>query len=388
MKERIVTPVTSADFKEFARRRLPRFLIDYIDGGCNNEDTLRANEQRLRAIGLRQRVMRDVSRVNTEATLLGRDCSMPLALAPVGMAGMMARRGEVMGARAADRAGVPFTLSTVGICSYDEVARAAASPPWFQLYMLRDRDVVRDLLQRVRDQGCDTLLFTVDLAVPGMRHRDVRNGMLGGSPLDSALAKATQLALRPRWIMDVALGGKPLNFGNLAHLVPDPNDLNAYKSWIDAQFDPSVTWEDIAWLRDIWPGKLVIKGVLEVDDAQAAARVGADGIVVSNHGGRQLDSVAASIDKLPAIAAAVGAQLTVFMDGGVRGGIDIAKALACGAHGVLIGRPWVWAAAGGGQTGLERLLRNFREELAVAMALLGVNSIAELDASALDGGTG
>jgi L-lactate dehydrogenase (cytochrome) len=309
---------------------------------------------------------------------------MPVALAPVGMAGMFSRRGEVIGLRAADRADIPFSLSTLGVCTMEELRAASASPFWFQLYMMRDRAAVQRLLGRARENGCETLLFTVDLPMPGLRHRDVRNGMIGRPTLKARLGKVRQLVTRPGWICDVGLLGKPHTIGNLADVVPDPTDLNAYKAWIDTQFDPSVTWKDIEWLRRIWDGKLYIKGVLEGDDARAAADVGADGVVVSNHGGRQLDSVASSIAKLPEVVAAVGDRVEVLLDGGVRSGVDVLKAVALGARGVLIGRPWVWAAAGAGQQGLTDLLETFRRELQVAMALAGVSNIAGVGPEIID----
>lgn len=370
-----VVPVTVDDYRRRACRRLPRFLFDYLDGAANAEATAAANVQDFARYQLRQRVMRNVDGVSTATELAGQPVSMPLALAPVGMAGMYARRGEVQGARAAQAAGVPFTLSTLGICSVEEVS-AAARAPWFQLYMLRDRAVVQALLERAQRAGCDTLLFTVDLPVAGMRLRDYRNGMLGGG-VPGRLSYLAQLATSPAWAFDVGIKGKPHQVGNLSEVVPDPDDLDAYKAFIDAQFDPSVTWKDIEWLRDIWPGRLLIKGVLEVEDAHAAVGAGADGLVVSNHGGRQLDGVASSIASLPAIAAALGERTEILMDGGVRSGIDLAKALALGAHGALIGRAWVYTVAAGGEAAVTDLLSVFQRELATAMALMGIRSIEE-----------
>jgi L-lactate dehydrogenase (cytochrome) len=379
-----VAPVTSADYRRLAEKRLPRFLFDYVDGGANEERTMAVNVADFGALRLRQRVMRDVSAIDTSTTLAGQKAEIPLALAPVGMAGMFARRGEVMGIRAADQAGVPFTLSTVGICTIEEVRAAAVGPFWFQLYMMRDREVVQRLLSRARAGGCTALLFTVDLAVAGLRYRDFRNGMLGRDTPRARFAKAWQLGTRPAWIRDVGLLGKPHCFGSLSDVVPDPTDLHAYKAWIDAQFDPTVTWKDIEWLRRIWDGKLYIKGVLEPDDARAAVDAGADGVVVSNHGGRQLDSVASSASKLPGVVAAVGDRVEVLVDGGIRGGIDVLKAVALGARGALIGRPWIWAMAGAGQQGLSDLLAGFKLELQVAMALAGVARIADVDRGMLD----
>jgi L-lactate dehydrogenase (cytochrome) len=380
VRRRSVVPVTAEDYQVLARRRLPRFLMDYVDGGASKEDSMLANEDDFRLLSLRQRVMHDVSGVDTITVLGGRQVSMPLALAPIGMAGMMARRGEVLAARAAAVAGVPFALSTVGICPVEEVNAAASQPCWFQLYMLRDRGVVEALLQRAAAAGCDTLLFTVDLAVTGMRHRDTQNGMLGGAPL----AKALQLLLRPRWLLDVGLRGKPHSFGHLSDRVTEPNDLASYKAFVDAQFDPSVTWKDIEWLRARWRGRLIIKGVMSGEDALAAAASGADGVVVSNHGGRQLDGVSSSLRKLPEVAAAVGERLEVLMDGGVRCGTDVVKAVASGADGVLIGRPWIWAMAARGEQGLQDYLSVLRQEIAATMALMGINRIDELNAELLE----
>jgi L-lactate dehydrogenase (cytochrome) len=381
-----VIPVTVDDYRRRARFRLPGFLFDYLDGGANSEETMAANVSDFSRYRLKQRVMRDVEGVDTSTTLADHAASMPLVLAPVGMAGMYARRGEVQGARAAKNAGVPFTTSTLGICPVEEVAAAIQQPFWFQLYMLRDRDLVLKLLERAQAAGCGTLVFTVDLAVTGMRLRDYRNGMLGGG-IPGQLSKLAQIVSSPLWAVDVGLRGKPHNFGNLREVVPDPDDLDAYKAFIDSQFDPTVTWDDIAWLRSIWKGKILIKGVLEVGDARAAVDTGADGVIVSNHGGRQLDGVASSISKLAAISAAVGERSEVFMDGGVRNGIDVVKALALGARGVLIGRPWVYAMAARGEAGLTDLLALFQREIATAMALVGVKTIAEITPELLEAPT-
>ena len=378
-----VTPVSVDDYRVRARRRLPAFLYDYIEGGANDEDTSAANVSEFRNYRLKQRVMRNVDNVDTRTTLAGHSASMPLALAPVGMAGMFARRGEVQGARAAQKAGIPFTTSTVGICPVEEVAAAIRQPFWFQLYMLRDRDLILKLLARAQAAGCDTLAFTVDLPVAGMRLRDFRNGMLGGG-IPGKLSQLAQIVTSPLWAVDVGLRGKPHNFGNLREVVPDPDDLDAYKAFIDAQFDPTVTWEDIGWLRSVWDGKILIKGVLEPDDALAAVDKGADGVIVSNHGGRQLDGVASTISKLAGVTAAVGDRTEVYLDGGVRSGIDVVTALALGARGVLIGRPWVYAIAGCGEAGLVDLLDVFQREIATAMALMGVNRVEEITPDLID----
>ena len=378
-----VTPITVADYRLRARWKLPRFLFDYLDGGANDERTAARNTADFGEFRLKQHVMHDVSSVTTTTTLAGDAASMPVALAPVGMAGMYARRGEVQGARAAERAGIPFTTSTVGICPVEEIRSATRRPFWFQLYMMRDRDFVLEMLKRAQAAGCQTLVFTVDLAVAGMRLRDYRNGMLGGG-WQGKVSQLLQLATSPLWAFDVGLKGKPHNFGNISHKVANPNDLVAYKAFVDAQFDPSVTWQDIRWLRDHWQGKILIKGVMEVDDARAAADAGADGVVVSNHGGRQLDGVASSISKLPAVATALGERIEIYMDGGVRSGIDVVKAVALGARGVLIGRPWIYALAARGEQGVVDLLDVFQREIAIAMALLGVNRIEDITADLIE----
>ena len=378
-----IVPATTLDYRRLSEKRLPRFLFDYIDGGANDAVTLAANVTDLPKIRIKQNVLRDVSTLDTASTIAGESVGMPVVLAPVGMAGMFARRGEVMGVRAADQAGIPFTLSTVGICSVQEVRASAKRPFWFQLYMLRDREAVQSILERVAIAGVTALAFTVDLPMAGLRHRDTRNGMLAKS-LTSTLSRAWQLGTRLPWCYDVGLRGKPHAFGNISDMIADPTDLHEYKKWIDAQFDPSVTWKDIEWLRGIWKGKLFLKGIQELPDAKRAVDVGTDGIVVSNHGGRQLDGVASSISKLPQIADAVGDRLEVLMDGGVRSGLDVFKAVAMGAKGVMIGRPWVWAISGAGEAGLSALLATFKREMEVAMALSGVARVADINLGHID----
>ncbi len=376
-------PATAGDFRERARARLPRFLADYIDGGATDEQTLAANVSDWAQVHLRQRVLVNVDRIDTSTTLAGQNCKLPVVLAPIGLAGMMARRGEAQAVRAANNAGIPFTLSTVGICPLNEVQAAASEPFWFQLYMIRDRALVQSLLQKAWNAGCRTLVFTVDLPLPGMRHGDTRNGLSATGPR-SVLLKASQVLTRPGWVWNVAVKGKPLSFGNLADAVPSARDLDAFKAWVDSQFDPTVTWADIAWLRDQWRGKLLLKGILDEDDALAAVQVGADGIVVSNHGGRQLDGVASTASKLPAIVSAVGDRTEVLVDGGIRSGVDVFRALALGAKGVLIGRPWIWALAAEGEEGVHRLLASWQQELRLAMTLTGVTRIADIGAAQLD----
>jgi L-lactate dehydrogenase (cytochrome) len=371
---------STTDFREAARRRLPRFLFDYIDGGAYAERTLARNVADLADLSLRQRVLKDVSRVSTKATLFGVEQAMPIALAPVGLTGMYARRGECQAARAAARKGVPFCLSTVGVCDVDEVARASSAPIWFQLYVLRDRAFMRDLLARAANAGATTLVFTVDMPVPGARYRDAHSGMSGPN---AAARRVMQAMFKPSWAWDVGVMGRPHTLGNVAPVLGDNSGLEDFMGWLGANFDPSIQWKDLEWIREVWKGPLVIKGVLDPEDAKAAADIGADGIVVSNHGGRQLDGVLSSARALPAIAEAVGDRLTVLADSGVRSGLDVVRMLALGAHGVLLGRAWVYALAARGETGVTQLLDLFEKEMRVAMALTGVNSVAEIDRSIL-----
>lgn len=376
-------PATAADLRLRAQAKLPRFLFDYVDGGATDEQTLRANEAAWSGVTLRQRVLRDVDGVDTSTTLAGQPCRMPLALAPLGLGGLLARRGEVQAARAAEAAGVPFTLSTVGICPLGEVQAAVQQPIWFQLYMLRDRGIVQALLQRAWAAGCRTLVFTVDLPTSGMRHRDTRNG-LSASAGRATLIKAAHLLSRPGWIWDVGVRGKPHGFGNLHDQVPLAQDMDAFKAWIDTQFDHTVTWSDIEWVRSQWPGTVLLKGILDEEDARQAVRSGVQGLVVSNHGGRQLDGVAATACKLPGIVRAVDGALTVLVDGGVRSGVDVFRALTLGAQGVLIGRPWAWALAAGGEAALTDLLRSWQRELQLAMTLAGVTRVSDIGPAQLD----
>ncbi len=353
---------------------MPRVLFDYIDGGAYAETTLAANVGDLRALTLRQRVLRDVSTLSTETTLFGQTLSMPVVLSPVGLAGMYARRGEGQAARAAKAAGVPFTLSTVGVCSAAEVAEAAGTPPWFQLYMTRDRAFMADVLARISALGCPVLVFTVDLPVPGARYRDVRNGMIA-TTTGQRIAQALDGVAHPAWLWDVHINGRPHVLGNVAAAAQDLKRLVEFWGWIGRNFDPSVTWDDIAWVRERWKGPIVLKGVLDVADARLAAEIGVESIVVSNHGGRQLDGAPSTIAALPPIAEAVGDRLTVLMDGGVRSGLDLLKALASGAKACLIGRAWAWALGARGEAGVAHVLEIVRQELRTAMALTGCTDV-------------
>lgn len=381
-----LAPATVPDYRELARRRLPRQLFDYIDGGAFAEATLAANEADLRALRLRQRVLRDVSRRSLATTVLGQPFAMPLILAPVGFAGMFARRTEVLAARAAEAAGITFCESTLSICSIEEVASAATRPPWFQLYVMKDRGYAEALVARARAANCSALVLTVDLPVTSRRYRDVRNGLHGNLSRLNLARRQLDLLRHPRWVADVALRGRPLTFGNLQDAVPEGRVPQDFQRWVDGQFDPTVTWDDLEWLRGQWSGPIVLKGILEPDDAREAVHRGADAIIVSNHGGRQLDDTPSTIAALPAVVEAVDGACEVLMDGGVRSGLDVAKALALGARACLIGRPWVYAAAGAGEAGLDRLLASFADGMMVALALMGLNDVAELDGSALLGG--
>ena len=370
-----MNPVCVADYRLAARARLPKVLFDYIDGGSYAEETLAANVADLQAVRLRQRVLRDVSKLSMATELFGQPFSMPVALSPIGLAGMYSRRGEAAAARAAKLAGVPFILSTVGVCAIDEVAKAAA-PPWFQLYMLRDRGFVAEMMARAREAGCPVLVFTVDLPVPGSRYRDARNGMTGNT-LAARLAQARDGLAHPGWLWDVWLNGRPHTPGNIAAVAPDLASLTQFWTWIGRNFDPSVTWKDIDWVREHWDGPLVIKGVLDAEDAREAARIGADGIVVSNHGGRQLDGVASGIAALPAVVEAVGDRVSVLMDGGVRSGLDVLRALALGAKACLIGRAWAFALGARGEAGVVHMLQIMKAELRVALSLTGCVDVHE-----------
>jgi L-lactate dehydrogenase (cytochrome) len=371
---------STTDFREAARRKLPRFLFDYIDGGAYAERTLARNVSDLADLSLRQRVLKDVSQVDTSTTLFGHYQALPIALAPVGLTGMYARRGECQAAKAAAAKGVPFCLSTVSVCDLAEVSKASPAPIWFQLYVLRDRAFMRDLLARAADAGATALVFTVDMPVPGARYRDAHSGMSGPN---AAARRLVQAAFKPGWAWDVGVMGRPHTLGNVAPVLGANSGLEDFMGWLGANFDPSIQWKDLDWIRDQWKGPLIIKGVLDPEDAKAAADIGADGIVVSNHGGRQLDGVLSSARALPAIAEAVGDRLTVLADGGVRSGLDVVRMLALGAKGVLLGRAFIYALAARGGPGVSQLLDLIEKEMRVAMALTGVNTLAEIDRSIL-----
>lgn len=374
-----------ADFREAARRKLPRFLFEYIDGGSYGEVTLRRNMDDLAAIALRQRVLRDVSEIDLSATLFGAEQALPVALAPIGLAGLNARRGEAQAVRAANKAGVPFTLSTVSACPLGEVAAAATHPFWFQLYMIRDRGFMRELLAQAMAAKCSALVFTVDMPVPGSRYRDVRTGLTGAPGLTGAAWRGFQAALRPGWAWDVGVRGRPHHLGNIVPVLKGRTGLNDFFAWARANFDAAITWRDLDFIRSEWTGPLIIKGILDPEDAREAAALGADGLIVSNHGGRQLDGVLSTARALPPIADAVGDRLAVLADGGVRSGLDVVRLLALGAKGVLLGRAWAYALAAGGEAGVTKMLGLIAAEMRVAMALTGVTRIDQISRANLAG---
>jgi L-lactate dehydrogenase (cytochrome) len=372
---------STLDFREAARRRLPRFLFDYADGGANDEHTLRRNVLDLAEVPLRQRVLMGGGEVNLSTTLFGHERPLPVMLGPVGIAGMYRRRGETQAARAASKVGIPFCLSTVSLCSLAEVVQAAGSGSvWFQLYVIRDRAFMRDLLATAESAGVQALVFTVDMPVPGARYRDAHSGMSGPR---APLRRILQTLGKPAWAWDVGLHGRPHRLGNLEPVLGKASGLNDYMGWLGSNFDPSIVWKDLDWIRSSWKGPLIIKGILDPEDARAAADIGADGIVVSNHGGRQLDGVLSSARALPAIADAVGDRLTVLADSGIRSGLDVVRMLALGARGVLLGRAWLFALAARGEAGVAQLLELISREMRVAMTLTGAHSIADINRSNL-----
>jgi len=379
----MLLPASIEDYRSLAEKRVPRFLFSYLEGGSVEEITLRDNRDAWARKKLRQFVLRDVSECDLAATLLGEKLSMPLVMAPVGLAGLYRRRGEVQAVRAAAAAGVRFCLSTVGLCSVEEVRAATKAPFWFQLYMMRDRGIVKELLSRAKAAQCSALVFTIDLARIGIRYGDVRHGMTAQPTLKTRLARAADVLSHPRWLADVPLRGGPLVFGNLTEYVPKARHLEAFKTWVDSQFDPGLTWKDIEWLRRQWDGPILLKGILEPGDAQMAARMGIEGVVVSNHGGRQLDGAEATADALPRIVDAVADQLTLLVDGGIRYGNDIIKARALGAHGVMIGRAWIWALAARGEEGVRDVLRMLDNETRNSLGLMGISRLSDVNRDCL-----
>ena len=368
------------DYRALAKARLPHFLFEYLDGGSYDEVTLKRNIEDLRSVALKQRVLRDVSSIELSTELFGKRWALPVGVGPVGLSGLYARRGEVQAAKAAAVANVPFTLSTLSACSIDEVARAA--PLWFQLYIVKDRGFVSDMIARAKAAGCGALLLTVDLAVPGTRYRDYRAGLSGS--MRGPLSRMSQVLRRPHWAWDVAVRGRPMTMGNLEPVVGSNAALSDLMGWVARNFDASVTWKDVEWVRSQWDGPLVIKGILDPDDAREAVASGVDGLVVSNHGGRQLDGAWSSARALSPIADAVAGQIAVLADGGVRSGLDVVRMLALGADFVLLGRGWAYALAARGGTGVAHVLKLIEAEMRVAMALTACTSIAEVDEQILE----
>jgi L-lactate dehydrogenase (cytochrome) len=364
------------DFREAARRRLPPFLFDYIDGGAYAERTLARNVSDLSDIALRQRVLKGSEDLDLSVDLFGEKLNLPVVLAPVGLTGMYARRGEVQAARAAASRGVPFTLSTVSVCPIEEVAPAIDRPMWFQLYVLRDRGFMKSVLDRAKAAGVKTLVFTVDMPVPGARYRDARSGMSGPN---AEIRRMAQAMTHPAWAWDVGVRGTPHDLGNVSAYLGKPTGLADYIGWLAGNFDPSISWKDLQWIRDAWDGSMIIKGVLDPDDARDAVAFGADGVVVSNHGGRQLDGVLSTARALPPIAEAVQGRMKILMDSGVRSGLDVVRALALGADAVMIGRAFVYALAARGEAGVGHLLDLFEKEMRVAMTLTGAKRVSEID---------
>ncbi|WP_448090461.1 FMN-dependent L-lactate dehydrogenase LldD [Pseudomonas azerbaijanoccidentalis] len=371
---------SASDYREAARRKLPRFLFDYIDGGAYAEHTLRANSADLTGISLRQRILKNVETLSLETTLFDQPLSMPIVLAPVGLTGMFARRGEVQAVKAAQNKGIPLCLSTVSVCSIEEVVAQSEQAIWFQLYVLKDRGFMRNALERAKAAGVKNLVFTVDMPTPGARYRDAHSGMSG--PFASS-RRMLQAMTRPDWAFNVGLMGRPHDLGNISRYLGKAVTLEDYMGWLANNFDPSISWSDLEWIRDFWKGPMIIKGILDPQDAKDAVSFGADGIVVSNHGGRQLDGVLSTTKALPPIKQAIGDDLTVLVDSGIRSGLDVVRMLALGAKGVLLGRSMAYALAADGQRGVENMLGIFAREMRVAMTLTGVTSIDQIDESTL-----
>jgi len=366
------------DLRERARRKVPRAFFDYADAGSYSQQTLRANRDDLERITLRQRVLVDVSQRDLATSIIGEPARLPLALAPVGLCGMQHGDGEILACRAAQAAGIPFTLSTMSICSIEDVAAAVDKPFWFQLYVMRDRGFIKALIERAAAAKCNALVLTVDLQVLGQRHCDIRNGMT--VPPQIRLANLIDMATKPGWALSI-LQGKRKTFGNLAGHVRGMENVTSLAQWTNNQFDPALSWKDVEWVRGIWPGKLILKGILDVEDARIAAKTGASALVVSNHGGRQLDGAPSSISALPKIAGAAGSEIEIMFDGGIRSGQDVLRALALGARSCMIGRAYVYGLGAGGEAGVAKAIEILGKELDVSMALTGSKSVRDVDRS-------
>ncbi|KMT64867.1 FMN-dependent L-lactate dehydrogenase LldD [Catenovulum maritimum] len=370
----------STDYRKAAQAKLPPFLFHYIDGGSYSEHTLRKNVDDLSEIALKQRVLNNMSELDLKTEIFGEKLDLPIALAPVGLTGMYARRGEVQAAKAAENKGIPFTMSTVSVCPIEEVVPAIERPMWFQLYVLKDRGFMKNVLERAKAAGVKTLIFTVDMPVPGARYRDMHSGMSGPN---AAMRRVLQAMRHPQWAFEVGLLGKPHDLGNISTYRGEPTKLEDYIGWLGNNFDPSISWKDLEWIRDYWDGPMVIKGILDPGDAKDAVKFGADGIVVSNHGGRQLDGVMSSAKALPIIADAVKGDIKIMVDSGIRNGLDVVRMIAMGADLTLLGRSFIYALAAQGQSGVENLLDLYKKEMQVAMTLTGANSIADLSRDSL-----
>ncbi len=368
------------DLRAVARRRVPRAFFDYAEAGSYAQETLRAHREDMQRVKLRQRVLVDMSQRTLDTTILGEPSPLPFGLAPVAMAGLMHGDGEILACRAAQAAGIPSTLSTMSICSIEDVAAAVSNPFWFQLYVMRDRGFVRSLIERAAAAGCSALVVTVDLQVLGQRHCDIKNGL--AVPPEIKLHNVIDMATKPAWMLGV-LRAKRRTFGNLAGHVRGMDDVKSLAEWTATQFDQALSWKDIEWIKSLWPRKLSLKGILDVEDAKLATKTGADAIVVSNHGGRQLDGAPSSISVLPGIADAVGSEIEVMFDGGIRSGQDLMRALALGARSCLIGRAYAYGLGAGGQAGVAKAIDLLRKELDVTMALAGISSISAIDRRAL-----
>ncbi|WP_297911985.1 alpha-hydroxy acid oxidase [Thiomonas sp.] len=368
------------DLRLLARKRVPRMFYDYADSGSWTESTYRANEHDFQRILLRQRVAVDIERRSLRTRMLGEDVAMPVALAPTGLTGMQHADGEILAARAAEAFGVPFTLSTMSICSIEDIAANTRAPFWFQLYVMRDRDFIERLIERARAARCSALMLTLDLQILGQRHKDLRNGL--SAPPKPTLRNLLNLATKPRWVMGMA-GTRRRTFGNIVGHASGVDDLSSLSSWTAQQFDPRLNWDDVEWIKRKWGGKLIVKGVMDAEDARLAADAGADALVVSNHGGRQLDGAPSSIAALPGIVDAVGSRMEVWMDGGIRSGQDVLKALALGARGTLIGRAFLYGLGAMGEAGVTRCLELIRNELDLTMAFCGLDDVARIDRGVL-----
>ena len=364
------------DLRRAARRKVPRAFFGYAEAGSYSEQTLRENRSGLEAVKLRQRVLVDVSERDTSTTILGEKVLLPIALAPIGMGGLQYGNGEILACRAAQAAGIPYTLGTLAICSIEDVASAVEKPFWFQLYVMKDRGFVRSLIERALAARCSALVLTVDLQVLGQRHADIKNGL--SVPPSLKIRNLINMATKPRWVYRV-LTGKQWTFGNLAGHLKGQDGVKAMAEWVGHQFDATLNWKDVEWIQSIWPGKLIIKGILDLEDAKIASKTGAAAIVVSNHGGRQLDGAASTIEMLPRIADAVGSDIEILFDGGIRSGQDVMRALALGAGSCLIGRAYIYGLGAGGQAGVATAIEIIRKELDVTMALTGVKNAKEID---------